>query len=292
MIKVSFGRRIFDILNTLFLLALCFLALYPIYFVLVASLSESSQMLSHEGILMRPLGFSLEAYKGVLKNPNIYTGYGNTLFIVVVGTALNLVVTSAAAYALSRRSMGLRKPIMMGIVFTMMFSGGLIPLFLVVRDLNLYNTLWSLILPTLVNATNLTIMRTSFQEVPASLEESAKIDGANDIQVFVRIFIPLSKAVIAVMCLYYGVAHWNSWFHSSIFLRKRELFPLQLILREILIMNDTAAMDSSGSVGDAEMIGETIKYATIIVSTLPVLMLYPFLQKYFVKGVMIGAIKG
>ena len=207
MIKVSFGRRAFDLINTIFLLFLCFLALYPVYFVLVASISEASLMLSHEGMLMKPLGFSLDAYKGVLKNPNIYTGYGNTLFIVIIGTALNLLVTSGAAYSLSRTSMTARKPIMMGIVFTMMFSGGLIPLFLVVRDLGLYNSLWSLILPTLVNATNLTIMRTSFQEVPASLEESAKIGGANDIQVFVRIFIPLSKAVIAVMCLYYGVAH-------------------------------------------------------------------------------------
>ncbi|MGI5899498.1 MAG: carbohydrate ABC transporter permease [Christensenellales bacterium] len=292
MIKASIAQRIFNVFNIAFLCILCFVALYPVYFVLVASLSDSSLLLKHTGILMGPLGFSLEAYRSVMINPNIYTGYGNTLFIVLVGTSLNLAVTSGAAYALSRRSMTTRVPVMMGIIFTMMFSGGLIPLFLVVRDLGLYNSRWSLILPTLVNATNLTIMRTSFQEIPASLEESAKIDGANDLVVFSRIVLPLSKAVIAVICLYYGVAHWNSWFHASIFLRDRRLFPLQLILREILIMNDTTAMDSSGSVGDAEMIGESIKYATIIVSTLPILLLYPYLQKYFVKGIMIGAVKG
>jgi putative aldouronate transport system permease protein len=290
-IKKTPARKAFLICNAIFLVFLCIITLYPILFVLFASFSDPGLMMKHTGLLLKPEGFSLEAYRAVMQNPNVWRGYGNTLFVVLIGTFLSLMTTAMAAYALSRRSMATRRFFMLMIIFTMMFSGGLIPLFLVVRDIGLYNTRWSLILPVMVNATNLTIMRTSFQELPVSLEESAKIDGANDLVIFARICLPLCKATMAVMCLYYGVAYWNSWFQASIYLRRRELFPLQLILREILIMNDTSSMDG-GSVGDQEMIGETIKYATIIISTLPILVLYPFLQKYFVKGVMIGAVKG
>lgn len=190
-----------------------------------------------------------------------------------------------AAYPLSRKTFGARNFFMMMITFTMMFSGGLIPRFLVVKDVGLYDSIWSLILPVVINTTNLIIMRTAFAAIPESLEESAKIDGANDLIIYVRIIMPLAKATLAVLALYYGVAYWNSWFTASIYLRSRDKFPLQLILREILIANENENTDN-------ELMSESIKYAAIIVSTVPILCAYPFLQRYFVKGVMIGAVKG
>jgi putative aldouronate transport system permease protein len=251
----------------------------------MASFSSSSGLLAHSGLLLKPAGISLSAYKTIINNNNIWSGYLNTIFIVVIGTVVSLLITSMAAYTLSRKGFGARYVIMLLITFTMMFSGGLIPLFLTVKSVGLYDSRWSLIFPVMINTTNLIIMRTAFGEVPVSLEESAKIDGANDIIIYARIVMPLAQATIAVICLYYGVAYWNSWFMASIYLRTRSNFPLQLILREILIANDNETSDS-------ELMSESIKYAAIIVSTLPILCVYPFLQKYFVKGVMIGAVKG
>lgn len=185
-----------------------------------------------------------------------------------------------------------KNPIMFLIVFTMFFNGGLIPTYLLVNNLGLLDSRWALIIPSAMSAYNLIIMRTSFQGIPVSLEESAKLDGANDFTVLFRIVLPLSMPVVAVMILFYGVGHWNSWFNALIYLRTRDLYPLQLILREILITNSTDSMMTGVGGADKMPIGETIKYATIIVATIPILLLYPFLQKYFVKGVMIGAIKG
>ncbi|TLS51588.1 carbohydrate ABC transporter permease [Paenibacillus antri] len=291
-LKRSFGERLFDVGNVLALSLLTLATAYPFLYVLFASVSDAQAVVQTRGLLLYPKGFSLEAYKLVFMNPSILTGYANTLFIVVVGTALNLAMTALGAYALSRQNVMWRNPIMFGIVFTMFFNGGLIPTFLLVNDIGLLDSRWALILPVAMSAYNLVIMRTAFQGVPVSLEESAKLDGANDFTVLFRIFIPLSMPVIAVMILFYGVAHWNSWFNAMIYIRTRELYPLQLILREILITNSTDSMMTAVGGGDRMPVGETIKYATIIVSTIPVLCLYPFLQKYFVKGVMIGAIKG
>lgn len=221
----------------------------------------------------------------------IITSYLNTFFYVVVGTTVNILLTSLGAYALSRKNVKWKNFIMFMIVFTMFFEGGLIPLYLLVSELNMIDTRWALIFPTAVSAFNLIIMRTAFQGIPDSLEESARIDGANDFTILFRIILPLSLPVVAVMILFYGVYHWNSWFHAMIFQQDRELFPVQLILREILIANDTNSMTTGVSAVDAMPIGETVKYATIVVATLPILCLYPFLQKYFVKGVMIGGIK-
>ena len=237
------------------------------------------------------LGFTLDAYKAVLDNPMISTGYRNTIFYVVAGTALNLFMTALGAYALSRRNVYFKDFFMFAIVFTMVFHGGLIPTYLVVGNLGLLNTPWALIVPGAISTFNLIIMRTAFQQVPISLEESARMDGANDFTILFRVIIPLSMPVIAVMILWYTVGHWNSYFSELIYLRDRELYPLQLILREILVNNNTDSMMTGASTLDKIDVGETIKYATIIVSTLPILILYPFLQKYFVKGVMIGAIK-
>lgn len=288
----SFGEKLFDLSNTVLLLLLSLLTLYPFLYVLISSLSDPAWIVKHRGLLWYPKGFNWEAYVMVFKNPSIITGYLNTLLYVAAGTTLNILMTSLGAYGLSRQSVMWKNPIMFMIVFTMFFSGGLIPTYLLVNDLGLVNTRWALIIPSAMSAYNLIIMRTAFQGVPVSLEESAKLDGANDFTVLFRLILPLSMPVVAVMILFYGVAHWNSWFSALIYLRTRDLYPLQLILREILITNSTDSMMTAVGGNDKMSIGETIKYATIIVATVPILLLYPFLQKFFVKGVMIGAIKG
>lgn len=271
------------------MLLLVVLTLYPFWYVAVASISDGAKLMQHSGALFKPLGLSFDAYKVTFQNKMVGRGYLNTLFILVVGTFLNIVMTSLGAYFLSRKDVMLKKIIMMGIVFTMYFSGGLIPWYLTVKQLGLDNSLWALIVPNLVSTFNLIIMRTAFMAIPDSLEESAKLDGASHLTILTRLVIPLSLPTIAVMILYYGIGYWNAWFNASIFLRKRELFPLQLILREILLQNTNA--DSNNTLIDQEQISQTIKYALIVVSTVPILAIYPFLQKYFVKGVMIGALK-
>ncbi|WP_121609111.1 carbohydrate ABC transporter permease [Mesobacillus foraminis] len=291
MMKKSLGERLFDYGNTIILILLSIVTLYPLLYILIASVSDPTYVAQARGIMLAPKDFTLEAYKMVFKNPMIVTSYLNTLFYVVVGTTVNILLTSLGAYALSRKNMMWKNIIMFMIVFTMFFEGGLIPLYLLVSEMNMIDSRWALILPTAVSAFNLIIMRTAFQGIPDSLEESARIDGANDFTILFKIILPLSLPVVAVMVLFYGVSHWNSWFHAMIFLQNRELFPVQLILREILIANDTSSMTTGVSAVDAVPIGETVKYATIVVATLPILCLYPFLQKYFVKGVMIGGIK-
>ncbi|TNJ65226.1 carbohydrate ABC transporter permease [Paenibacillus hemerocallicola] len=291
-IKRSFGERLFDGANVIFLIMLSVVTIYPFLYVLFASLSDPAWVVQMRGLIWYPKDITLEAYKLVFANPAILTGYANTLFYVIVGTALNILMTSLGAYALSRESVMWKNPIMFLIVFTMFFNGGLIPTYLLVNNLGLLDSRWALIIPSAMSAYNLIIMRTSFQGIPVSLEESAKLDGANDFTVLFRIVLPLSMPVVAVMILFYGVGHWNSWFNALIYLRTRDLYPLQLILREILITNSTDSMMTGVGGADKMPIGETIKYATIIVATIPILLLYPFLQKYFVKGVMIGAIKG
>ncbi|WP_433706721.1 carbohydrate ABC transporter permease [Paenibacillus illinoisensis] len=288
----SWFDRIFMILNYTFLILLVIVTLYPLLYVLFASLSDSAQLLANKGLLWKPVGFSLEAYKSVLANPGIATGFRNTLFILVFGVIVNLFMTALGAYVLSRKNVMWNKVFMFFIVFTMFFGGGLIPLYLVVKGVGLLDTLWSTILPFAISTFNLIIMRTSFMGIPDSLEESAKIDGANHFTILFRIIIPLSMPVIAVMILYYAVDKWNGWFYASVFIKSRELFPLQLVLREILIANSTESMSAGASAGDRFQIGETIKYATIMVATIPILCIYPFLQRFFVKGVMVGSLKG
>lgn len=291
-IKESASRKAFNVLNILFMLFISVVTLYPMLYVIFASFSQPSDFLMHEGLLLRPLGFTTDIYKMVFKNPMILKGYMNTIFIVVVGVAFNIFFTSIGAYFLSRKNVMLKKFVMFFIVFSMYFSGGLIPFYFTVRDIGLDNSLWALIIPGAIGTSNMIIMRTAFMSIPDSLSESAEIDGANHFSILFRVVIPLSLPTMAVMVLYYGVGHWNSWFNALIFLRKREMFPLQLILREILITNSTLDMSIGVDAGDQELIGDLIKYAVIVVATVPILCLYPFLQKYFVKGVMIGALKG
>ena len=289
--KKSRGEKIFTVLKYLFLALLTVIIIYPFVYVVFASFSDPFEIMSSRGLLFKPKGFSLESYKVVFHNPNIWRGYLNTLFILVFGTGINILLTSFAAYALSRPDFRAGSKIMVLIVFTMMFNGGIIPTYILVRNIGLFNNLFALILPTAINTTNLIIMRTAFREIPDSLLEAAKMDGANDFQLLFKIVMPLSKATVAVMVLFYAVYHWNAWFNASLYLMKRELYPLQLILRDILIQNDTASMTVGTSTTDTAAVGQTIKYATIMVSTLPILCAYPFLQRFFVKGVMIGAVK-
>jgi putative aldouronate transport system permease protein len=290
--RESPGERLFGLGNVLFMLALVVVTVYPLLYVLFASLSSASELTQHRGLLFAPLDLSLEAYRRVFQNPMILIGYRNTLFYVIVGTTLNVFMTALGAYALSRRNVLFKNPAMFFIVFTMFFSGGLIPTYLLVgQTLHMQDTPWALIVPGAVNTLNLIIMRTAFNAVPVALEEAARIDGASDWKILFKIYLPLSWPVVAVMILFYGVAHWNSFFPALVYLRDRELYPLQLVLREILISSNVQNMTTDVSSGDVLAIGETIKYATIIVATLPILLVYPYLQRYFVKGVAIGAIK-
>lgn len=283
------NERIFDVANYLVMGVIAILCLYPMLHVFFASISDPMQLMNHSGILLWPKGFSLKGYEIVLQNPNIASGYFNTAIYLFVGTAINILLSTMGAYALSRSSYYLKKPITMAIVFTMYFSGGLIPNFLLIKSLGLYNSRWALLLPGAIATWNLIVMKTSFQNVPKSLEESARIDGANDFTILFRIFVPVTKSTLAVMLLFYAVGHWNSWFNAMIYLQDRSKYPLQLFLREILISNSI-----SGNVNpDADIffLDEVIKYATIIVSTVPILCAYPFAQKYFMTGVMLGSLK-
>ena len=290
--RESTAERVFSFGNVLFMVALMIVTLYPLLYVLFASLSNAAALTQHTGLLFAPIDITFQAYRRVFENPIILTGYRNTLFIVIVGTALNVFMTMLGAYALSRRNVMFKNPAMFFIVFTMFFSGGLIPSYLLIgQTLHMQNTLWALIIPGAVNTLNLIIMRTAFNAVPIALEEAARIDGANDWTILFRIFLPLAWPVVAVMILFYGVAHWNAFFSALVYIRDRELYPLQLVLREILISSNVQNMVTDVSSGDQLAIGETIKYATIIVATLPILLIYPYLQRYFVKGVAIGAIK-
>ena len=290
--KKTIGERIFDICNAMFMILLMFISFYPILHVLNASFSDPNNLMAHTGPILHPLGFTLKGYELVFKNPNIWSGYKNTLIYLVTGTAINLLMTSMGAYVLSRKGANLVRPLMFIITFTMYFGGGLIPFYLMMKNLGLINNIWAMILPGAISTYNLIVMRTSFMAIPESLIESAKLDGANDFVILFKIILPLSKAILAVMALFYGVAYWNSWFNAMIFLKDRTLFPLQLILREILISNDQASMSQGmTSPTQQDLYKPLIQYCTIIVGTVPIFLVYPFLQKYFTKGVMIGSLK-
>lgn len=291
--KRSCWERVFDVINVLALGILTLVFLYPMWYVVMAAFSEPAKFVSHTGLLWIPEGFSLDGFQMVLRTASITTGYINTIFYVVVGTALNILLTSMGAYVLSRRKLYIRRFLSLAIVFTMYLSGGLIPFYLTVRGLGLYNTRWALLLPVTINTWNLIVMRTSMAQIPESLEEAAKMDGANDFIILFRIILPVIKSTLAVMVLFYAVQHWNAWFHAMIFLQDRSKYPLQLFLREILLSGSMTDISAGATGEDVNNIltMNMLKYCTIVVSTLPILCIYPFLQKYFAKGVMIGSVK-
>lgn len=285
----SAGDKIFVIIVYVLMGGMALVCLYPMWHVVMASVSDPIQLMRHSGVILKPLGHSLEGYRVVLQNPNIPISYRNTIFYVVLGTAINMFLTTLGAYALSRKGYMLKRTLTLLIVFTMYFNAGLIPNFLLVKNLGMYNSVWAMVLPGAVSTWNLIVMKTAFQSVPVSLEESARLDGANDFIILFKIFLPLSKATVAVMILFYAVGHWSSWFNAMIYLRDRNKFPLQLIMREILISNSTSGNSLADT--DAMFLQEVVKYATIVVSTVPILFIYPFAQKYFMAGVMMGSVK-
>ena len=290
--KRTIPQKIFNVFNILILSAASLACLYPILYVVFASFSDSTELLKHTGLLFKPLEPNILAYKEVVKNPMIVSGYINSIIVLVAGTFLSVVLTSLGAYFLTRKNVMMKKAVLILVMIPFFFSGGMIPTYLVVRGLGFYDTLLALFIPFLVSTYNMIIMRMSFESIPDSIEEAAIIDGANDFRIFVQIMLPLSKPIIAVMILYYGVGYWNNWFNAMIYLQDRAKFPLQLVLREILIQSDTDAMAGAAAGAETFAIGESIKYAVIVVATVPILCIYPFLQKYFVKGIMIGAVKG
>ncbi|WFB59662.1 carbohydrate ABC transporter permease [Paenibacillus sp. BR1-192] len=292
MFKRSLADIWFDRVNMLLIVTGLAIIVYPLYFVVLASVTDPGAV---QTTLFWPEKFSLEGYKKILDSDNLWVGYKNSFVYAILGTIINLCLTLPAAYALSRKDMKGRSTIMLFITFTMFFSGGLIPTYLTVKELGLLDSVWAMVIPNAVGAWNLIIARTFFQStIPDELLEAAKIDGCSDAKFFWKMVLPLSQALIAIMVLFYGVAHWNSYFNALIYLRDQELFPLQLVLRSILIENQISndMMTDLSSMGDQLRAAELIKYGMIIIAALPLLILYPFLQNYFVKGVMIGSIKG
>lgn len=288
------GERIFSYFNTVFLAGVTLIFLLPIWHVFCASVSDPAKLVQMRGLLLKPAGnITFTGYRLALKNGSIIRGYLNTIFYTTVATLIGMLGSAAAAYALSRPNLMWKKPIAFILSFTMLFNGGIIPTYLLVRNLHLLNTTWAIILPGCLSVYNILVMRTSFQALPEGLIEAARIDGAGHMRILFQIVIPCSKAIMAVIMLFYVVTHWNSWFHASLYIdgQHRDLFPLQLLLREIVIMNSQSALELAGESGALNLGKELTKYAVIVVSMLPMMAIYPFIQKYFVTGVMIGSIK-
>jgi putative aldouronate transport system permease protein len=289
----SFSSHVFNVFNVLLMVLVVIVTLYPLLYVIFASFSSPVGIYQARGFLLFPREPHLEAYRIVFHNPSLLKGYRNTLFFVSAGTLINLVMTSLGAYVLSRKNLMWKRPITLMILFTMYFSGGLIPLFLTVKQIGMMYSPLSILLVSAINTWNLMIMKTSFQQISEELIESARIDGAQDFTILARIMVPLSLPVIAVMALFYGVGRWNSWFYEMIFLH-RDWYPLQVVLQEILLKNTNVDYLKAvhASQMEAMRLKDIIKYAVIVVATVPILFSYPLLQKYFVKGIMIGSLKG
>ena len=288
--RFSTGDKVFYVIDYIFIFLVVCVTAYPFIFIISSSISDPGAV-SRGEIWLLPKGFTLDSYKRVLQDPLVWRSYYNTIWYVVIGTAINILMTTITAYPLSRKNFSARNKLMLFVGFTMFFNGGLVPTYILVRNLHMLDTRWSMIFPAAISTWNLIIMRTFFESIPDSLHEAATIDGCTEVGILTRIYISLSGPVMAVMVLFYAVAHWNSYLDAMMYLNHEDLAPLQLLLRKILIQYDNGDMMKDLSQG-RDAVGQTIRYATIIVSIIPIIMVYPFLQKYFVKGVMVGAIKG
>ena len=293
-IKLSAGDKVYNIVNQSFLILILILVLYPLIYIVSSSFSSTYAVVSGR-VWFLPVDPSLMGYRAVFKNPHIWTGYGNSAYYAFFGTFINLIMTILAGYPLSRKDFHGRNLIMAFFTFTMLFNGGLIPYYLLVNNLGLIDTRWAMLLPNAMAIWNVILTRTYFQSnIPDELHEAAALDGCNDINFIIRIVLPLSGPIIAVMVLFYAVAHWNSYFDALIFLKSSRLYPLQIILRNILIQNEVSGdmmMDVEAMLRQ-QGLRDLLKYSLIVVASAPVLAIYPFVQKYFVKGIMVGAIKG
>ncbi len=288
----SLGSRLFDSINVIFLLFVSIVAVYPLYYMLITSVSHGMAVM--QGLVtFFPVNPSLDTFKILLRNNDIFIAFKNSFVYTLLGTFINLLFSCLCAYPLSRRTFSGRGFLTGMIVVTMFFSGGMIPLYLVVQSLGMMDTVWAVVLPVAINTYNMIIIRTSFQAIPESLVESAQIDGANDFVILFRIIIPVSRAVLATMVLFYAVSHWNSYFKEMLYLNTKSKYPLQIILRNMLVsglFSEEATM--AGGASSFSVTDGTLRSAVIVFTTLPIIMVYPFVQKYFVKGVMIGSLKG
>ena len=293
--KISETRadRVFDVMNYVILTICLLLVAYPLYFVVIASISDPVDVNAGK-VILYPVKATMDGYRRILEYDSFFSGYRNTLLYTGLGTLVNMLITVPAAYALSRKELVGRNFFMMLITFTMIFSGGLMPTFLLVRGLNLLDTIWAMVLPVAVSSWNLIVARTFFQQtIPDDLLEAAQLDGATNVQFFMKVVLPLSKSILAVLVLFYAVSHWNRYQEALFYLRTDSKRPLQLVLRSILFENSMNDMvDDAANLAAQMRLGELIKYGVIIASSLPLLILYPFLQRYFIQGVMIGAVKG
>lgn len=292
--RKSIADNVFQTVNYALLVFGMMITLYPVIYVLSASFSDPLRIIQGD-IWLLPKGLNVNAYARVLRNADIMTGYRNSILYTVLGTVINLIMTTLGAFPLSRPQLPGQKILTVFILFTMFFSGGLIPSFMINQSLGLYNNIGVMVLPGAISVYNLMIMRSFFRSsIPIELYDAAYMDGANNFQTLFRVILPLSKPIYAVMLMYYGIGHWNAFFNALIYLNDRDKFPLQLVMRELLIQDNMSGMMGEGgeTMVDQMLLSESLKYAVIVVASLPALVIYPFLQKYFVKGIMIGAVKG
>lgn len=292
--KESGSDRVFTVINYAMLSIFLIVVLYPLIYVVSASFSSSSAVLSGK-VWLWPVEPTLEGYRAVFKNTMVAKGFMNTLFYTLAGTVINLILSVMAAYPLSRKDFRGRSVFMLLFVFTMLFNGGLIPTYLLVKDLGMIDTIWSMLIPGALSVWNVIIMRTYFQTtIPQELLEASQLDGCTDFRFLWRIVLPLSGPILAVIALFYAVGHWNQYFNAMIYLKSADLYPLQLVLRDILVQNEVniEMLGDAKTAAARQGLRELLKYSLIVVTSVPLLIVYPFLQKFFVKGVMIGSLKG
>lgn len=291
-IKTTSGDKVFYTINGLFLALMALIVIYPLYFIVIASISDPDAVLGGK-VILYPVEITLSGFQKILERTDVWQGYLNTIIYTVLTVILSLVVTIPAGWALSRRTIPGKKLLMGFFIIPMFFGGGLIPFYNVMSSLGLINTIWAVILPSILSVWNLFMTKTFFESsIPDGLVEAAKIDGAGEFRTFISLVLPLSKAILAVMALYYAIGQWNSYFNAMIFIQNEELYPLQLVLKEILIASESTVGGSGETILEQYRLANQIKYVSVIVSSVPVLLLYPFVQKHFNQGVMIGSLKG
>ena len=291
-IKTTTGDKVFYTINYIFLGLMALIVIYPLYFIVIASFSDPDAVLAGD-VILYPVKITLDGYQKILDRTDVWRGYLNTIIYTVLTVVLSLVVTIPAGWALSRKTIPGKKLLMGFFIIPMFFGGGLIPFYNVMSSLHLLNTIWAIVLPSIMSVWNLFMTKTFFESsIPDGLVEAAKIDGAGEFRTFISLVLPLSKAILAVMALYYAIGQWNSYFNAMIFLQDEKLYPLQLVLKEILIASESTMGGSGETILEQYRLANQIKYVSVIVSSVPVLVLYPFVQKHFNQGVMIGSLKG
>ncbi|MDQ0900935.1 MULTISPECIES: carbohydrate ABC transporter permease [unclassified Paenibacillus] len=292
--KVSVGGRVFDLLNIVVLALIGFVTLFPLYYVFIVSFTDSQEYLQKNGFVLFPQNWTLAAYKYLLATPAFKNATAVSTFLATVGTGLSLIFTAAMAFGMSRKRLRGRRIIMLMVLLTILFNAGIIPNYIVVRELGLINSVWALIIPVLISGWNVILMKSFFDSIPAELEDAALIDGCNDLGTFFRIVLPLSAPALAAFGLFYAVGYWNTFFNAVLYINDFAKVPLQIVLRNMLIDSET----STGGAAAVEMISEqqipiqTIKMAAVVIASVPILIVYPFLQKHFAKGVLLGSVKG